>query len=257
MVRINSLAPGKFELNFRHVIFKQLLVTDSWDISCEIAPIWMSLEFTDDQSTLVQLMAWCRQATSHYLSRCWPRSLSPYGITRPHWGLNKMADILQTTISYSTALTELNVHQCEITNYTPYLARQGELRGVYYEDSVENWPPYNGSALCSLLAWKYSPLIGGIGSLGGSRDCFRRPPFVSTDRNTKSIWAHDNFWYPSWPNICHLRIWSCIFDHGRRSIRHSTSILISVDGVFPGVWIEISTRCARMREYLRLVITQI
>ena len=39
----------------------------------------------DDKSTLVGVMAWCRQATSHYLSQCWPRSLSPYGITRPQW----------------------------------------------------------------------------------------------------------------------------------------------------------------------------
>ena len=30
-------------------------------------------------------MAWCRQATSHYLSQCWPRSLSPYDVTRPQW----------------------------------------------------------------------------------------------------------------------------------------------------------------------------
>ena len=29
--------------------------------------------------------AWCRQATSHYMNQCWPRSLSPYGITRPQW----------------------------------------------------------------------------------------------------------------------------------------------------------------------------
>ena len=35
--------------------------------------------------TLVQLMAWCRQETSHYLSQYWPRSLSPYGVTRPQW----------------------------------------------------------------------------------------------------------------------------------------------------------------------------
>ena len=54
-------------------------------ISCEIALIWMSLDFTDDQPTLVQVMAWCRQATSHYLSQCWPRSLSPYGVTRLQW----------------------------------------------------------------------------------------------------------------------------------------------------------------------------
>ena len=38
---INSLAPGKLELNFRHVIFKKILVIDGWDISCEIALIWM------------------------------------------------------------------------------------------------------------------------------------------------------------------------------------------------------------------------
>ena len=42
-VLLNSLAPGKFEWNFRHVIFKQILVIDDWGISCEIALIWMSL----------------------------------------------------------------------------------------------------------------------------------------------------------------------------------------------------------------------
>ena len=81
---INSLAPGKFEWNFRHVIFTDLVI-DSWCISCEIALIWMSLDFTDDQSTLVQVLAWCRQATSHYLNQCWPRSVSPHGVTRPQW----------------------------------------------------------------------------------------------------------------------------------------------------------------------------
>ena len=59
----NSLTPGKFEWNLINVIFKWILVTDSWDISCEIALIWMSLDFTDDQSTLVQVMAWWLQAT--------------------------------------------------------------------------------------------------------------------------------------------------------------------------------------------------
>ena len=28
-------------------------------------------------------MAWCRQATGHYLSQCWPKSLLPYDATRP------------------------------------------------------------------------------------------------------------------------------------------------------------------------------
>ena len=81
----NSLAPGKFEWNLRYVLLKWILVIDDWGISREIGLIWVSLDFTDDQSTLVQVMAWCRQATSHYLSQCWPRSLSPYGVTRPQW----------------------------------------------------------------------------------------------------------------------------------------------------------------------------
>ena len=63
---------GNFNEIFRYVIFKQMLVIDGWNISCdcEIALMWMSLDFTEDQSTLVQVMAWCRQATSHYLSQC-------------------------------------------------------------------------------------------------------------------------------------------------------------------------------------------
>ena len=62
-----------------------ILVINGWGILCEIALRWISLDFTDDLSTLVQVMAWCGQATSHYLIRCWPRSSLPYGITRPQW----------------------------------------------------------------------------------------------------------------------------------------------------------------------------
>ena len=82
---VNSLAPGKFEWHFKYLIFQIISVIDGWGISCELALRWMSLHFTDDKSTLVQVMAWCRQATSHYLGQCWPRSLSPYGITGPQW----------------------------------------------------------------------------------------------------------------------------------------------------------------------------
>ena len=85
---VNSLAPEKFEWYLKYIIFKQILVIDGWGISCEIALILMPLDFTDDQSTLVQVIAWCRQATSHYLSQCWPRSLWPYGVTRSQW-INK------------------------------------------------------------------------------------------------------------------------------------------------------------------------
>ena len=58
---------------------------DSWGISCKIALMWMPLDLADDRSTMVQVMAWCRQAASHYLSQCWPGFLLPHGVTRPQW----------------------------------------------------------------------------------------------------------------------------------------------------------------------------
>ena len=82
---VNSLAPGRFKWNFGWLIVKLTLVTDGWVISCGIPLSWMSINLTDDKSILVQLMVWCRQATSHYLNQCWPRSMSPYGVTRPQW----------------------------------------------------------------------------------------------------------------------------------------------------------------------------
>ena len=69
--------------NFRWVLFKPIRVIDDWDTCCEIALRRMSLDLTDEKSTLVQVMAWCRQATTHYLSQCWPRSVSPYAVIRP------------------------------------------------------------------------------------------------------------------------------------------------------------------------------
>ena len=83
--KINSLAPGRFQQNLRKTIFKLILVIDGCDISSEIALRWTSLDLSDDKSILVQVMAWCHQATSHYLNQCWPRSLPPYGVTRPQW----------------------------------------------------------------------------------------------------------------------------------------------------------------------------
>ena len=84
-LQFNSLAAGRFQFNFRYVIFKLTLVNGGWGTSYEIALRWMPKDLTDDKSTLVQVMAWCRQATSHYLSQCWPRSMLPNGVTKPQW----------------------------------------------------------------------------------------------------------------------------------------------------------------------------
>ena len=71
------------------IFFKMSFSNSSWidtlSNSCETALRSMPQNPSDDKSTLVQVMAWCRQAASHYLSQCCPRSLSPYGVTRPQW----------------------------------------------------------------------------------------------------------------------------------------------------------------------------
>ena len=47
-----------------YLILQIISVIDGWGISCELALRWMPHDLTDDNSTLVQVMAWCRQATS-------------------------------------------------------------------------------------------------------------------------------------------------------------------------------------------------
>ena len=78
-------APWWCSSNFISVIFRLILQIDILGISCEIALRWMPENNFDDQSTMVHVMAWCRQATSHYLSQCWPRSRVPCGAIRPQW----------------------------------------------------------------------------------------------------------------------------------------------------------------------------
>ena len=53
-------------------------------------------------SALDQVMAWWEHAKSHYMSQRWPRSLSPFGITRPQqvnqrnfWALGKVDVVLK------------------------------------------------------------------------------------------------------------------------------------------------------------------
>ena len=46
---------------------------------------WMPQKLTDKKPTLVQVMACCHQATSHYLNQCWRSNPIPYGVTGPQW----------------------------------------------------------------------------------------------------------------------------------------------------------------------------
>ena len=67
------------------VIFKVISRIDNLSIPCGNAIRWMPKNLTNDWLTLVQVMTWHCQATSHYLKKCWPRSMLPYDIIRPQW----------------------------------------------------------------------------------------------------------------------------------------------------------------------------
>ena len=68
----NSLAPARFDWSLGQVIFKQILLTDGWGIFCETTLRWISLDLTDDKSTLVDPDPWRHMASlDHNESTHW------------------------------------------------------------------------------------------------------------------------------------------------------------------------------------------
>ena len=76
---------------------------------------WALQSPIDDKSTLVQVMAWCHQATSHYMSQCWPISMLPYGIKagsllRNDWVADKHeADVIALT-NFTGSMHDILTH---------------------------------------------------------------------------------------------------------------------------------------------------
>ena len=71
--------------DFKNIVFNLTLLISIFKSSYDNVLWLMPQDLTDDKSTLVQILAWCRQATSHYLNQCWPRFPTPYGVTVPQW----------------------------------------------------------------------------------------------------------------------------------------------------------------------------
>ena len=148
-----------------------------WGISYKIALRWMSLDLADEKSTLVQVMAWCRQATSHYPSQCWPRSMLLNGITRPQW--------VKLTNSHNTLLPSWWAMEClimwhhQMTFMENGITNQGSVCSTVCSD----WQQRNMKGL------SYYPLVRGI---------HQWPVFSCTkDSNMKNVsiwWRHNVLW---------------------------------------------------------------
>ena len=91
----NSLAPGKFEWNFRYLILQIISVIDDWGICCELPLRWMSLNFTDDESTWWhQAITWANVDPDlcRHMPLTWPQWVhsSPPGQNGLHFRYFKM-----------------------------------------------------------------------------------------------------------------------------------------------------------------------
>ena len=53
--------------NFKFAILQHILMVSILGTSSEIALMWIPEHFIDDESTLVQVKAWCRQTSNPYL----------------------------------------------------------------------------------------------------------------------------------------------------------------------------------------------
>ena len=73
----------------------------------------MPRDLSDDKSTLVKVMAWCRQATNYYLNQCWPRSPTPYGVTRPQW-VWRCIDTLYIQREYSEFISTILEYRLDL-----------------------------------------------------------------------------------------------------------------------------------------------
>ena len=66
----NSWVPGRGGSYFKSVILEHMLWIKFMHTSCKFDLRLIQKNTFNKKSTLVQVMAWCRQATSHYLSQC-------------------------------------------------------------------------------------------------------------------------------------------------------------------------------------------
>ena len=65
--------------HYKSAVFNLILLTGIFRCSCDNGLRWLPRGLGNNKSSLVQVMAWCCHATSHYLSPSWCRSMSPYG----------------------------------------------------------------------------------------------------------------------------------------------------------------------------------
>ena len=134
-------------------------------------------------------MAWCHQATSHCLSQCWPRSLSPYDIARPQW-----------------VKIHLNCYYSYFICWCLFLLDHRIFLHSFICISVCYFITYQPCALCSLHEWigvgEAAKFLVGIINKGKSC-CISHSVILRVFRHSKSL---------LFPTVSDKRNWRARFD---------------------------------------------
>ena len=72
-------------VDFEYFIVKCIVVFTFINIYNTMTIRWMMQYGINEKTTFVQVMAWCHQATGHYLSQHWSIAMSLYDATNPQW----------------------------------------------------------------------------------------------------------------------------------------------------------------------------
>ena len=135
-------------------MLKLILWFDVFSTSCKIFIRCMLQNSFDDTWTSVQVMAWCRQATSHYLNQSWSSSMTPYSIPlKSHlaWWCHQMET--------SSALLALCAENSRVTGEFPSQRPVTRSFGVFNDLRLDKrlskqpWGWWFGTPLGSL--WCY------------------------------------------------------------------------------------------------------
>ena len=87
------------------------------------------------KSSLVWVMTCCRPLTRHCLNQGWPRSMSPYGISRTHWVYLLLTVVLPTVSVRKSSAMKYTIPVCVLW----YI---GAERKWPFVDDILNFSPW-------------------------------------------------------------------------------------------------------------------
>ena len=146
-------------LNKNFLIWYQGWISSSFAVkllSCECHKIALCHKLT-----LFRVMAWCRQPTKYHLSQCWPKSVSPYAVTRPHMLIYNFSALCRYIASVSVKCWWWTILWYEFRDSVPTaVARRATLGDRWsYLTLCKSWCTSPGSwdlIIIHLIKWLHT-----------------------------------------------------------------------------------------------------